>query len=329
MATIPGVNDKRTKNPLLDAIQTPAAPLPVSSINNPTPSAAKPTQVSGEAPAPPPMVDYLPPPLPDTVAGRLAANNVVPGQAGSADEELRAIYRGQADINRLKQNQRIQAENALRAQEYEQQLAAFQLAERKRILAPITNMAGISTPVSPSEMIGGAGSEAAAGIALGAGAGAAGAAIGAGAGALFGGVGAAPGAVIGAALGTGGGVLTKIAGAKRGNVKEAKVMFNQAVGNMNDLIAMANSGQYDPAWLTMLWNEQQGHIDEAERVLKEATSTPVNKFLSDGGDELTKVQGYRDMQWVFNQKFVNALRNPNPNSPMAASFNNLNENVAQ
>ena len=208
-----------------------------------------------------------------------------------------------------------------------------QIAAQEQQAATAIQNLGTQTPeqqnrnVVRGEGIIGQAQTAAAGVggAIAGGLGAAGsvAAIGAGIGALGGPVSPLTvpvGAAIGAIVGGIGGGLTKISYQKKQDVKQALTVYTQAKSNMGWIITETNAGRLSPAQASELWSEQLANINSAERNLKQDTDTNLDRFLSGGSDELSKVTGFKQRIPFLQTQLAMAMLKPNPNS-----ITNLNE----
>ena len=122
--------------------------------------------------------------------------------------------------------------------------------------------------------------------------------------------GATAGAAIGGAAGFIGGVITKITAEKRQNVKEANTVSTAAQKNIQVLINQANSGK-PVTWAE--WDVEIANLNAADRNFKDLTKTQLDRMLSGGFDEYSKLIAYQRRLPLLEADFRNALISPNPN----------------
>ena len=144
-----------------------------------------------------------------------------------------------------------------------------------------------------------------------------GAVAGAGTGAAIGSVvpvvGTAVGAVVGAVLGATAAAFGKISVEKKQDVKQAYAVFTTSKSNMDFIINQVNAGKMDPATASEMWDEELANFYAAERNLKADTNTSLERFLSGGSDEMTKLEAYKRRLPFKQQLLQQAILTPNPN----------------
>ena len=143
-----------------------------------------------------------------------------------------------------------------------------------------------------------------------------GAAIGAGIGSIIPGVGTAVGAlgggIIGGIAGGIGGVFTKVSYDKRQDVKQAYAVFTTSKSNMSWIINEVNAGRMSAAQAALMWDEELANFSSAERNLKKDTKTNLNRFLSGGADEASKLEAFRRRLPYLQMQLELAILNPDP-----------------
>jgi len=121
-------------------------------------------------------------------------------------------------------------------------------------------------------------------------------------------------AAVGALIGAVSAKYGKISYQKRQDVKEAYTVFNQAKSNMGWIINEANAGRLDPVTAGNMWNEELANLNASERHLKEETKNSFQRFLSNGSDELAKIESFKRRLPILSNYMQQAILTPNPNA---------------
>lgn len=149
------------------------------------------------------------------------------------------------------------------------------------------------------------------GAATGGGAAAVGAKLGAAGGSIVPVLGTAAGALIGAI----GGYYGKISYDKRQDVKQANKVGNIANTNFGQIIDAVNAGLIPNDIALRRWQENRIALYAARANLKRETDTDLNRFLSNGADELARIEDFiTDLETIKTQEFYVALATPNPSN---------------
>jgi hypothetical protein len=128
------------------------------------------------------------------------------------------------------------------------------------------------------------------------------------------GVGTAIGAVVGTIVGVGA-YFTKISYDKRQDVQQAKKVAAIANKNFGQTIDALNAGIITKDEAMKRWKNDKISLYAAYANLKKDTSTDLDRFLSNGADELAEVMGFiDDLNTIYDKEFALALIQPNPNS---------------
>lgn len=121
---------------------------------------------------------------------------------------------------------------------------------------------------------------------------------------------------IGAALGGIGGAIgaafIKISAQERQDVKKANKVFTTAKTNQNEILDMVNAGIISRSEAVELWEDEKLNIYSVEANLKKRTSSDLQDFLSDPGDELAAVEARVRLQPYLDTEFQLALVAPDP-----------------
>lgn len=126
------------------------------------------------------------------------------------------------------------------------------------------------------------------------------------------GVGTAIGTVAGAVAGIGT-YYVKIRASKRGDVKQAAKVAKTANTNFGQTIDALNAGLISHDVALKRWNEDKVALYAAQTNLKRDTDTNLDRFLSEGSDELVQVNDYiRDLETIYTNEFMLAYSQPNP-----------------
>jgi hypothetical protein len=121
------------------------------------------------------------------------------------------------------------------------------------------------------------------------------------------------GAAIGAIGGAIGGAFIKISAQERADVKKANKVFTTSKTNQNEILNMVNAGIISNSQAVELWEDEKLNIYSVEANLKKRTTSDLQDFLSDAGDELAAVEARVRLQPYLDTEFQLALVNPDPN----------------
>lgn len=190
-----------------------------------------------------------------------------------------------------------------------------QLTPEQQALNPISDEGAIDTGFAIAGGLGGALAGGGSGAAVGA-------SVGAGIGFLGGPVSPLTvpiAAGVGVALGATIGVYKAISGDKRNNVEKTLEVYKGSKTNMAWIINNVNAGKLAPQDAQELWNIEIANLYAAERNIKSLTDDDLDRFLSGGAVEATRINAFLRRVPNLNLQLQQAMLQPNP-AALAVSF---------
>jgi hypothetical protein len=120
-------------------------------------------------------------------------------------------------------------------------------------------------------------------------------------------------AVAGFVAGSLGGIVTKIVSQGHQRAKEDLTTFQTSQSRIKNIVDYVNHGG-DPSTAIQAYNIQLGLIEASESDAKKLVSNDWRKLTSDAGDELIKIQSWRQNggETLMRQKLLNAIAKPDP-----------------
>ena len=114
---------------------------------------------------------------------------------------------------------------------------------------------------------------------------------------------------VGAALGATSALIRKMGVATKHTTGTATAQFTGSIKNMGTITTAAHNG-LDPATAVALWNKEDQDIAAAESRLKEMSSNSVENFLGSPGNELKKINEFKELRGIYRNQLIEAISNP-------------------
>jgi hypothetical protein len=115
-------------------------------------------------------------------------------------------------------------------------------------------------------------------------------------------------------IGTPAAIGGKIVQERRQDVKQIRVNAAESRKNIGLIITAVNKGLYanDPEKAVEDYNREMANIERDEEILFKYNKTFIGKQLSEAGDELETIYGFKKRKDIYDRYLFDALNAPNP-----------------